>query len=215
MGLKHWFNSQSDAMKIAIVTVIGGGIVTGAFTLANTELTRAPISNTPATTASASATRPISLPTPSAPITSMKSPSSTSSGCQGMLTITGPPEDASITSGSDKTFYITGTACGLRGDTGWLFDYDSDDHYYYDDYNGTVPTAAVRATQSGNWKFPDVGIGDSGDQNKLYTITLVLASPLCAQRLRTAPPVDGDYKWKTFPAGCTVSGMRDVYVTYP
>lgn len=172
-------------------------------------------SSTSSATASATSTSSASPSTPSRAPASTNPPFPTASTCPSKLSLTGPAEDTSFTSGSNKALSITGTACNLGGDTGWLFDYDSDDHYYYDDYNGNAPAAAVPASQSGTWTYPDGGIGDSGDQNKPYTITLVLASPSCAKRLLTAPAIDGDHKWKSLPAGCTVVGIRHVYVTYP
>lgn len=110
---------------------------------------------------------------------------------------------------------IKGTACGLGRDSGWLFDFDSEDGYYYDDFGGSTPTPVVQASQTGSWEFPDSPIGDPSDQDKRYTITLVLASPACDKYLRSAPQIDGDYKLRAFPAGCSIVQKVDVYVTYP
>jgi hypothetical protein len=203
MGLKQRYSSQSTEVKAAVVAgllALFGAIVAGAFGLANTELGKAATAGTPSAASGAIATDPAS---PAA------------GTCTSMLSLTGPSEDSSFTSGKNKALPITGIACDLGNDTGWLFDYDSDDHYYYDDYNGNSPVAAVPASHSGGWEYPDGGIGDSGDQRKPYTITLVLATPSCAKQLLTTSPIDGDYKWKAFPRGCTVAGKRDVYVTYP
>jgi hypothetical protein len=70
-------------------------------------------------------------------------------------------------------------ACRLGNDSGWLFDHDSQDGYYYDDYNGNTPIAVVSSSMNGSWYFDDSPIGDPGDNHKLYSITLVLASPAC------------------------------------
>jgi Flp pilus assembly pilin Flp len=52
MGLKHWFNAQSDTMKVAIIgglTTVTGGIVTGGFTFVNTALDKPSSSSGPTT----------------------------------------------------------------------------------------------------------------------------------------------------------------------
>lgn len=123
-------------------------------------------------------------------------------------------EDEIISNGANGVV-ISGNACGLGGDSGWLFDFDPGDGYYYDDIGGSTPTPVVQAGQIGIWRFPDSPIGDPGDQSKRYTITLVLASPACDKSLRSAPQIDGDYKVRAFPAGCSVVQKVDVYVTYP
>jgi hypothetical protein len=206
-------------MKMVIVggliTVVGGGIVGGSFTLANTELSKASPSqsNPPTAMASVAAARPTSSgePAGTAPVTAF--PSATAISCQDKLRLTSPAEDSSFESGNQAVLTVAGTACDLGSDSGWLFDYDPDDHYYYDDFTGSAPAPVVQGAQS-TWKFPDQAVGDPGDQNKRYAITLVLASPSCAQRLRTTQ-IDGDYKVRAFPEGCTVADTRDVYVTYP
>jgi hypothetical protein len=218
MGLKQWYSSQPKEVKAAIITgllALLGIIVTGAFTLTTTELGKAFTPSTSSATASATFKSPTPSPTASRTPIFTEAPSPTASTCPSKLTLTGPPEDVSFTSGNNKALSITGTSCELGGDTGWLFDYDSDDHYYYDDYPGDLPSVAVPTSHSGVWTYSDDGIGDSGDRNKLYTVTLVLASPSCAKHLLMSPPIDGDYKWKAFPAGCQIVGRRDVYVTYP
>jgi hypothetical protein len=68
------------------------------------------------------------------------------------------------------------TACRLGNESGWLFDLDPEDGYYYDDLGGAAPEPVVQQSQSGIWKFPDSPVGNPGDQNKHYVVTLVLAS---------------------------------------
>jgi hypothetical protein len=219
MGIKQRYSSQPVEIKVAI---IGGlvtllcGIIGGVFALASAEVKAVP--PLPTATATASATvigSSTPLPAPSRAPTFTAPPSPAASACSRQLSLTGPSEGSSFTSGNEKTLFITGTACDLADDTGWLFDYDSADHYYYDDYPDTTPSAAVPTSQSGIWTYPDAAIGDSGDQRKLYVITLVLATPSCARTLRTTAAIDGDYKWMTLPTGCKVVGSRDIYVTYP
>jgi hypothetical protein len=156
------------------------------------------------------------MPSPtSSPIPTLTARPPTAPACPNPLSLTGPPDGSSFTSGDNKSLSITGTACGLAGDTGWLFDYDPADQYYYDDYPDTTPSAAVPTSQTGAWTYSDGAPGDSGDQHKRYVITLVLANPTCAHTLGTTAAIDGDYKWKQFPIGCKVVGSRDVYITYP
>ena len=63
--------------------------------------------------------------------------------CQDKLRLTGPAEDASFKSGSQAVLTVTGAACDLGSDSGWLFDHDPDDHYYYDDSTGSAPAQVV------------------------------------------------------------------------
>jgi hypothetical protein len=213
MGIKQWYSSQPVEIKVAIIgglAALLGGTIAGVFSLVAAEVKAA--TTGPAATATASATStesPTPRPTPS-PI-----PTFTASACPSPLSLTGPPDGSSFTSGDNKALSITGTACRLAGDTGWLFDYDPADQYYYDDYPDTMPSAAVPTSQTGAWTYSDGAPGDSGDQHKRYVIILVLADPNCARTLRTTAAIDGDYKWKQFPAGCKVVGSRDVYITYP
>lgn len=200
MGLKHWFNAQSDTMKATIIgglITITGGIVTGSFTLTNSSLDK-----------------PSSADNPTITATIRESQSPATVACQDKLSLTSPVEDKSFTSGSNAVMNISGTACNLGSDTGWLFDYGSEDKYYYADYSGSTPSPVAQGPESSTWRFPDIGIGDPGDQAKRYTITLVLASPSCAKYLLTTQ-IDGDYKVPTFPAVCAIADKRDVYVTYP
>jgi hypothetical protein len=160
-----------------------------------------PATSPPATALPPPATAPAPAPAPSAT-------------CSAMLRITAPAEDAIIANGGNGVV-VSGTACDLGSDSGWLFDFDPQDGYYYDDYSGSTPAPVVQPSQTGAWQFPDSPIGDPGDQNKLYVITLVLAPPSCARSLSSEPQIDGDYKLRTLPAECSIADQVDVYVTYP
>jgi hypothetical protein len=130
------------------------------------------------------------------------------------LRITAPAEDVYIPNGA-KGILVQGTACDLGSDSGWLFDFDPEAGYYYDDYNGLIPSPVVLPSKTGSWKYLDIPIGDPGDQNKRYIITLVLASPSCARELETEPPIDGAYEVRAMPTGCIVVDDVAVHVTYP
>lgn len=215
MGLKSWFNSRHSAVQAALILGLFGLVGGVAAAVINTELGK---SGSPGSVA---ATNPRSTSIPSTSIgtpgTSPPSAAPTptpSPTCQAKLHITRPIEDAIIPNGL-KAAPITGTVCGLGSNSGWLFDFDPDDGYYYDDYTGSTPTPAVQPSQQGVWDFPNSPIGDPGDQNKRYTITLVLASRSCDKRLHSEAPIDGDYKLRAFPSGCTVIQKVDVYVTNP
>jgi hypothetical protein len=225
MGIKSWYGSQSDLVKAAfvagILALIGGiiaGGVTGGLAIANTEIGKS--SPPRATGASTSADSPPSKPIATTSLTPTRSDSASTaaaptkaSSCLVNLRITAPAEDTIVSNGASG-LVIKGTACGLGSDSGWLFDFDPDDGYYYDDYAGSTPTPAVQSSLSGSWQFPDSPIGNPGDKDKHYTITLVLASQACDKLLRSEQQIDGDYKLRTFPAGCKVVEKIDVYVTY-
>jgi hypothetical protein len=134
--------------------------------------------------------------------------------CSAKLRITAPAEGAIISNGANGIL-VQGTACDLGSASRWLFDFDPQDGYYYDDYNGKTPTAVVPSSLRGTWAFDDSPIGDPGDQNKRYVITLVLARPSCDRSLLAEPPIDGDYSVRTLPAGCSIVDQVDVYVAVP
>lgn len=153
-----------------------------------------------------------SAPTPSGTSKPHVPPSTPS--CIRKLRILSPSDGAIIANGVHGVL-IKGTACNLGNDSGWLFDHDSQDGYYYDDYNGNTPIAVVSSSINGSWYFDDSPIGDPGDNHKLYTITLVLASPACNKALLAEPTIEGDYKLSAFPGDCRVSASLNVYVSYP
>jgi hypothetical protein len=151
------------------------------------------------------ATRPTPTVGPSAKPTSYT--------CLKKLQITSPHEGTYIANGQEDNILISGTACDLGTSSGWLFDYDPEDGYYYSDYSGGKPSPVVRPSQAGVWYFNDSPIGAPGDNHKMYTITLVLASPACDKALQAMPEIGGDYKIRGLPLGCYPAAAIDVYVS--
>ncbi len=134
--------------------------------------------------------------------------------CVENLTITSPSDGQSVTSGPTRGVKVTGTACNLNGDTGWLFDHDLNDGYYYLDYSTNSPTPV--ADNNGSWAYYDADIGNKGDKNAAYQIATVLASPTCTKELESAKTdPSGDIKFKSFPSGCQIESTVGVVVTYP
>jgi hypothetical protein len=133
--------------------------------------------------------------------------------CANNLTITSPRAGQYVANGLQGV-EVTGTACGMSRKTGWLFDYDPNDGYYYLDYSTSSPTPV--AVNNGGWAYYDTDIGNPGDKNQTYGITAVLASPSCTNELENAKPDSaGDFRFNTFPPGCQVEVTVDVVVTYP
>jgi len=130
--------------------------------------------------------------------------------CQVKLQLTEPTEGSRVPNGKNGV-EISGKACDLNGDEGWLFDLDLGDHYYYEVYDDNPGPAVVH---SGIWHFEDSPIGSPGDHNVRYIITLVDASQACSIRLQTAALIDENYKFRSFPPGCRIVDSIDVYVTY-
>lgn len=224
MSVKGWYGRQTDGMKVAIITgllTLVGGIIAGVFGLVDAVIDKPRPPAAASTTTRHSSSSPIAPTvtpfTPSPPASTSTSGLPTpkpSATCLTELRLTAPLEDAIIANGS-KEITFHGTACGLGSDSGWLFDYDPEQGFYFFDYNGSTPAPAVQPGQNGAWQFPESSIGDHGDQNKRYVITLVLASPSCAKILLAVPQTDGDYKVRTIPKICTVVEKVDVYVTQP
>ncbi len=133
----------------------------------------------------------------------------TIAGCsKPTLTITSPRAGEQVA--GQAGVRVTGTACGLSGDSGWLFDSDTIDKYYYEVYPDD-PGPVVES--NGSWATVDQPIGDPADRHKSYDLTLVLASPSCADALRALQPTNGDLKTLAFPAGCRIAGQVRVLVT--
>ncbi len=134
--------------------------------------------------------------------------------CAKNLTITSPRDGQSVASSPTRGVKITGTACDLKGSTGWLFDHDLNDGYYYLDYSTDSPSPVTDS--NGSWAYYDTDIGSKGDKNVTYQIATVLASPVCTKELkRVKADSSGDFRFKNFPSGCQVEDTVDVVVTYP
>lgn len=133
--------------------------------------------------------------------------------CSVNITITSP-SDGQVVANGNKGVNVIGKACSMTGRTGWLFDYDPNDGYYYLDYQTSSPTPV--AVNNGGWAFSDQPIGNSGDQHVTYGITAVLANATCTHQLQTLKPdSNGDFRLKTFPSGCQVDDTVQVFVTWP
>lgn len=107
---------------------------------------------------------------------------------------------------------LRGTACGLRtGEVGWIFDYDPFDDYYY-----SADSPAI--VGNGTWAYRNQPIGDKGDNNKFYTLQMVLASSGCNEVIARVPVNDeGDKRLRRsdFPSSCVFADAVNVSVTWP
>jgi hypothetical protein len=140
--------------------------------------------------------------------------SPSNSACRTNLSITSPRAGASVN--GSQGVRVAGVACNMSGQTGWLFDYDLQDHYYYMDFpvNSTDPGPIV--VGNGNWAYYDQPIGSRGDNKQTYAIAIVDASKACAGTLQSArPDPAGDIRFKSFPFGCQIENVTNVVVTYP
>lgn len=134
--------------------------------------------------------------------------------CAENLTITSPSDGQSVTSSLTQGVKVTGTACNLNGSTGWLFDHDLNDGYFYLDYSTSSPSPVT--DNNGSWAYYDADIGNKGDKNVTYQITVVLASPMCTKELeRAKTDSSGNIKFNNFPSGCQIEDTVGVIVTYP
>lgn len=136
-------------------------------------------------------------------------PTSTTVPCNKKLTITTPKPGQHETGRPGAR--VTGVACGLNFQYGWLFDSDGQDPYYYEVFADS-PGPVVQG--NGKWSTIDQPIGGPGDVDKTYYLTLVLASASCDNALRQLQPTDGDYKLLGFPSGCQIVAKVPVTVTY-
>jgi hypothetical protein len=134
----------------------------------------------------------------------------TTRSCSSTLAITSPTDGQQF-SGADGV-PVSGTACGLADEDGWLFDSDGEDPYYYEVYPND-PGPVVQ--QNGPWTTIDQPIGEQGDDHKTYYLTLVLASANCDTFLRNMRPIDSDLKILRFPPDCRIAQTVSVVVTYP
>lgn len=112
---------------------------------------------------------------------------------------------------------FSGTACLPAGHSVYAFDKDSGDGLYYmvtvDDTNTNGPII----TKSGNWDFQESNIGDPGDQDKLTTVTFVLANRGCRDYLNTVNTDEDDTLVLTGTQvtshGCKIVSGVKVWVT--
>ena len=115
-----------------------------------------------------------------------------------------------------KGVEVKGLACGLRsGESIWMVEFDAYDGNYYLVYN---PDVGVHPVLSGNGSFAmeDQPIGDPGDDNKTYTISVILASKQCSTAIMAKRiDKDGNYTFKPLPAGCVVADQVDILETQP
>jgi hypothetical protein len=132
--------------------------------------------------------------------------------CPNSLNITSPSAGQSETGGKNENILVTGTACAMNGKTGWLFWQDTDGTYYLEYYhNPPVPTI----TSNGSWSYAINDLGNIGDKNQQYGISVVLASPTCTNELeRTKPDSNDDIGFKVLPSGCQVENTVDINFTY-
>jgi hypothetical protein len=211
VGLKGWYSSQESGVKTAILAAAVTGTlavvaatVTGVFSVISSDIDH------PGQT-------PVSKQSPvgavsSASTSSRPSPSATSS-CTPGLSLTAPANNTYIPNGG-KGIEVEGTFCELGNNSAWLFDWDSQDKHYYADYNSADPSPLTMPAQ-GDWHFKDKPIGNPGDNQKKYIITLVSASPACNQELLQSPSIANSNRILRFPAGCKIVDQRIVYVSYP
>jgi hypothetical protein len=136
-----------------------------------------------------------------------------SSSCNPGVSLTSPANNAYIKDGTSGV-KIKGVVCGLGSKSAWLFDWDSQDQYYYADYNSNTPSPLPLPTQ-GTWAFEDKPIGDSGDRQKEYILTLVVGSPACNQALLRSHSMINNQRVLHFPPGCQIVDKRVVYVSRP
>lgn len=149
--------------------------------------------------------QPSSAPPPS--VTAIAAP--TALPCKENLVITSPRPGQHVT--GHLGAHVTGTACDLASRSGWLFDHDSEDPYYYEVFPDS-PGPVVR--QDGKWSTIDQPVGGPGDVDKKYFLTLVLASTSCDNALRQLQPTDQDYQLLGFPPGCRIVADVPITVTY-
>jgi hypothetical protein len=129
--------------------------------------------------------------------------------CINKLHFSSPKNNAKVS--GERGVFVGGEACGLRNEYGWLFDHDYFDNYYYEDYQ-TKPGPIVSG--NGKWGFQDAPVGNKGDDDTVYAVTLVLASPECNRALLAIEPTEGVYKIHAMPDGCRIVDSRDIHVTW-
>jgi hypothetical protein len=108
---------------------------------------------------------------------------------------------------------LSGTACGLTNEYGWVFNLDNGDGYYHEDYIGGI--SKPRIVGNGPWQVEDRPIGSANDPGLPYTIVVVLADQDCNSKLLAIKIKDKDYRTRKLPATCKIAGQRTVYVSGP
>jgi hypothetical protein len=207
MGFKNWYNHQDLVIKGAVVTasITGALGVIAAIVIGGSSIINAVIDHSSSTPSSRQSG-----------VDRSKGSSSTQQpvvSCSRSLTFTYPPNGLVISDGGSGV-KIRGTVCNLGNDYAWLFEWDSQDRYYYADYNGSGPSP-LALPPHGVWSFTDKPIGDQGDDQKEYLLTLVLASPSCNQELLQTQSIINNGRILQFPNGCQIVDQREVFVTYP
>jgi hypothetical protein len=192
----RFWKTHSGAVIIAATVTAVGAIL--AAIIGAAVVTYRP-NQSPTPVAIAPSTRPTAPP----------SPGPTANGrCTKKLIITSPVSGQIVSNGALGVVVMV-RACGLTGDTGWLFDYDPRDLTYTLD--GTAPYRPV-AGGDGTFSFDDQPIGDQGDTSTTHTVVLVQATASCAAELAAK---SGDVRLTSLPKGCDVADKVDVLVTYP
>lgn len=211
MSSKHWY--QKTKLQIAILTTIG--VIIGSvlafvgvvYTANKTDLSQPTASHSTSSQSNHGASLSSSASVSPAP----------TSTCPIKLRITSPASGTLITvaKGNTPAVLITGDACGLNHEDGWLFDYDTGDGNYYLDVPQDANSPMPVVTDNGHWSFYDNPIGNQGDNHKITRVTIVLASMTCDKTLRAAKlDSDGNYVFNSLPPGCVRDDSTDIVVTW-
>jgi hypothetical protein len=205
MSIKDWYGQQDATIKATVITAVITGVlgVVAAVVISVSSIINAVIDHPGQGASQHAGARH------SAISTTTQQPSLT---CAPSIKLTYPPNGKVIGNGAGGV-NIKGTACGLGDNSAWLFEWDSEDKYYYADYNGSGPSPLNLPTQ-GSWHFEDKPIGNPGDDQKEYILTLVLASTACNQALLQASTIISDGRILHLPTECRIVDQRDVYVSY-
>jgi hypothetical protein len=135
-----------------------------------------------------------------------------SNPCANNITITSPSAGQSETGGKNEDILVKGTACNMADNTGWLVWRDTDGTYYLEYYNNP-PQPTI--TGNGSWSWTVKDLGNPGDKDQQYEITVVLASPACTNDLEKArPDSEKNISFKVLPSGCQADNSVDVNFSY-
>jgi hypothetical protein len=190
-----------------LLIAVGGPIVTGVFGVI-IALIAARCSATPQSPPTQTPTATQRLHTSPSLATVSPSPA-----CPASLQLTMPQNGQQVN--GQAGVEITGTACGLATNTGWIFEYDAfDQNYYlvYDPNSGPQPIA----TNDGPFAILDKPIGDPGDSQKTYVLDAVLATPQCAAIIKAKQSdADGNYVFHPLPPGCQIVSHVDILESQP